>query len=77
MVLEALDRQQVRDFIPVRDLPGVLQKLGFRRRHTSSIYRWVLSGVGGRKLRTVRLGQHFVAKSTLAEWIASLSEDSE
>ena len=77
MVLESLDRHQVQDFIPVRELPAVLQELGFRRRHVSSVYRWLLKGVQGRKLRTVRLGGSFVSKQDLATFIASLSEDDE
>jgi hypothetical protein len=61
--------------IPIRDLPAALPR-GSRGKkiHKSTIYRWILRGVRGVRLRTTSIGgMTFVSPEDLAEFIRLLS----
>lgn len=60
--------------IAIGDLPAVLQKHGAKRVSKSTVWRWVTSGVRGRRLRVLRIGGSVY---TTWQWVMELSEDSE
>ena len=61
--------------IPIRQVPAYLQSLGGRRVHLSTVYRWILAGVNGRKLEAIKLGgQTYTSKPALHRFAASMQE---
>lgn len=42
--------------LALREVPAYLARSGGRRMHRSTAFRWVLRGVGARRLESVRLG---------------------
>lgn len=62
--------------LPIAAIPDYLESLGACRPHMSTIYRWLSSGVGGRRLATVRVGgRTYTSKAALARFATQLPEE--
>ena len=58
--------------LPIREVPSYLHSLGGRRIHISSVYRWLLAGVDGRRLEAIKVGgQTYTSKAALARFAAA------
>jgi len=59
------------------DLPKYVQQVvGGRRIHKSTVYRWALRGVRGRRLPTVRVArQLYTSKGAFSWWASKLADD--
>lgn len=62
--------------LSVADVPEYLQTRGGRRVHISTIYRWLIQGVSGRKLEAIKIGgQTYTSKQALARFSVTLEQE--
>lgn len=59
--------------IPVREVPGYLEQRGFRERvHVGAVYRWILNGLDGVRLESVRIGgTTLTSAEAIQRWAAA------
>jgi hypothetical protein len=56
MTPDTSDNIDLENLIPLQEVPNHLPKPGGRKIHVSQPYRWAKKGLGGAKLRTVKVG---------------------
>ncbi len=58
--------KRVEPYVAIRDLPKVVESMGFPKPHKAAGYRWFSIGARGKKLRTVLAGGK---RFTRVDWI--------
>lgn len=72
------DLAELKDLIPLTEVPKLLPRRGGKKVHIKTVRRWVLKGLKGRRLRAVRVGgRYYVSKACLHEFLNPVRDKSD
>ena len=66
---------QIEHVIPLREAPNHLPKREGKKTHLSTLYRWAVTGTGGTRLETIKVGgRRYTSLEALQRFSERLSE---